>query len=533
MVEYIAKRDEAHNPTRVHAFISAFHRVCDEEQRAELKIHNMKVFSITNKDVAGQCIDWINQQIVEGKLVVVHIDECDFGTGDRQILCMVYAAIRYNSQVAKLLYSATHQEVLFSGEVADKDEEAHQTMIDDMFQTGRVIEYKPPPSFCGPERFLAAGLVVNAVPFFEMSGPSTITLSIQGKESMRDIRANIASRNDRNILVLRLSYGNQKAKAIHQFLKFCNTIPELNDCLIYVDKGEKDVPSACRTVLKERIQWSNKLYWRAKRTDVPIIMVIDQTSSRSTEWKCHDRVSALHDYRDTVVFSTVSQAQERVNHYETAYNGFQPIKVYGHLNTFRLSAEQISYESYINQEWIAKKVDKRVAERAGLVGPHYKIQHCQTGARHPAYQNPVTEKESVDILRRLGCYGEVKVSPRVSGGVRLMKVFNSEFHACSKDTFHLVARQFEERFGHRFNNPFVDSEREGLDDGKYKGYLREYKVFDYEADIKSQPGWGVTPTQPRLTICYKDGVLGVALRYDTGHRDEKNTFHTFRSMYVR
>ena len=49
MVEYLAMRDEAHNPTRVHTFISAFHRVADENQRNELERHNLKIFSLTKK----------------------------------------------------------------------------------------------------------------------------------------------------------------------------------------------------------------------------------------------------------------------------------------------------------------------------------------------------------------------------------------------------------------------------------------------------------------------------------------------------
>ena len=49
MVEYIAMRDSVGEPTRKHAFISAWHRKADEEQRDELGGQNMAVFSVTSE----------------------------------------------------------------------------------------------------------------------------------------------------------------------------------------------------------------------------------------------------------------------------------------------------------------------------------------------------------------------------------------------------------------------------------------------------------------------------------------------------
>ena len=49
IVEYTAMRDKDNKDTRVHAFLSAWHRVADEDQRNELGTHNLAVFSITNK----------------------------------------------------------------------------------------------------------------------------------------------------------------------------------------------------------------------------------------------------------------------------------------------------------------------------------------------------------------------------------------------------------------------------------------------------------------------------------------------------
>jgi hypothetical protein len=82
-------------------------------------------------------------------------------------------------------------------------------------------------------------------------------------------------------------------------------------------------------------------------------------------------------------------------------------------------------------------------------------------------------------------------------------------------------------------DPFINSEAQGLENGKYKGYLREWIVLDFDTQVATQPGWGVTAENQRLTICYQDGVLGIAIRFDSGITKEKNTLTTFKSMYKR
>jgi len=529
MVEYLAVRDQAHNPRRVHAFVSAFHRVADTEQRKELSIHNMEVFSLTTKAHAERCRTWINHKIAIGKQVVVHIDECDFGAGSRQILSHVYETIRAKSEVTTILYSATPQEVLFSGEV---DEDEYQDMVSDFFGAGEWVEYTPPETFCGPQRFLAEGLVKEAQPFFR-KGAGGFELSDQASEVLIALRAEVAARSGRNVLVLRLSYSDlggtqaqrKENKAIYQFLKSWQSIPELEGCVVVVDKSEKDLPSG--GALKEKINWSDKTYWLTKSKEIPIIMVIDQTSSRSTEWACHDRVLAYHDFRNTIVFSTISQAQERVNHYSTKYGAFQPIQVFGHLNTFRLSAGQISYEEYLHYDWEARKVDRRIAEE-----PLYQIRSTAPGhAPHPRFPTPLSRADADRALQELGCFAEIKVSQRVKGTAREMPVFEALFLPCSQETFARVKAEHLSTYGRDFQNPFDRAAREGLENGKWKGYLRGWSVLDFERDVETQPGWGVGPDEPRLTICYRGSVLGIAVRYHTGLTQAFNTLTAFKSMY--
>lgn len=544
MAEYLAIRDHQAGPAaRVHAFISAWHRTADEMQRDELRHHNLRVFPVTSDKNANECLKWVRENVGSGKEVVLHLDECDYGSGEHQSLSIVYRAIREDERIFTILYSATPQEVLFSGEV---EEDEHQEMIQEIMQ-GERVEYTPPPGYCGPARFLDVGLIFEAEPFFYPgSSRGTICLSAQGAKIVSDLKAEIARGSARNIIVLRLSYseltrGQGKAKkdnkAIYQFLHGISSVPELADCSILMDKGEKAEigrGALADNIILRNINWSKKQEWMLLGRDRPIIVVIDQTSSRSTEWVCHDRIFATHDYRNKVTYSIVSQAQERVNHYEQRYGGFQPIRVYGHRKTFLLSAGRIDYNEYMKVDWEIRKVDQRRMERDGLgTEPLYEVRSTAGNhALHLRYPNPLT-KEAADIaLQGLGCAAEIAVSARVRGGIRDHPVFGVEFYPCTKDTFPALMTILNTRVtGHRFRlNPFVRSEEQGLVDGKYKGYLREWRVFDYDQDIRTQPRWG--SGAHRLTICYRAGQLGVALRYDTGRREQVNTLETFKSMYA-
>lgn len=528
MVEYLAMRDSAHSPTRVHAFASAFHRKADEDQRKELRNHNMMVFSLVKKSSIDAVEEWIKTQTDAGKQVVLHIDECDFGTGDSQLLSAVYKKFRDSPHITFILYSATPQEVLFSGEV-DEDE---AELLDDIYHTGEKVEYTPPPSFRGPASFLDAELIHDARPFFTKCGNS-YTLTDQGKEIVAIIRQAVNAGTKRNIGVLRLSYSDLgssraqriEAKAIYQFLQNWKNIPELSGFIVLVDKAEENLPDS---VESQKINWSSRTFWNLLTDSRPILVVVDQTSSRSTEWKCHDRISVYHDYRNTIIFNTISQAQERVNHYTDSYGSFQQVRVYGHKKSFLLSAGRISHSEYVRMEWEARKVNRRVS-----ADPIYQIRDTLTHELHPSYPNPISKAEADIALQELGCFGSIRLSVRVSGGVKHTHVYAARFYPCTKETFPAMIPQLQEqsRVQRNFQNPFEESESHGLEEGRYKGYLRDWRVFDFERDIVTQPGWGVGPAEPRITICYKDQQVGVALRYDTGEVREVNSIETRRSMY--
>ena len=522
-------------PKRVHCFVSAWHRKADEPQRLELAQHNLKVFSITSEKNAEHCITWINEQVALKRHVVIHLDECDHGSGSRQKLGLVWREIRENKKITSVLYSATPEEVLYSEEI-DND---YRDLVNTMVDTGCKLEYKPvyynpdvstTSGYCGPATFLDNDLVHNATPFFRSTA-----LTSQAKAIVAKLRDDMRTNPKRNIVVLRLSYSIQGAgkknlkenKAIYQFLANLSAFEELRGFLVLVDKGE-DFGATPPSVLAERIQWSNRVYWDLKAASVPILIVIDQTTTRSTEWKCHDRVHTVHDFRNVVQFSTLSQAQERVNHYADTYSGFQPINVYGSLKTFQLSAGRIDYATFLTNEWFKRKIDRRRTGHEEL----WLVKNSTTNAPHPDCAPTGISQEAADtILENCGCASDPGLSSRVRGSVKSVAKVRSSFHPCDPETFDAIktSRPFIEQAGEDYNprnHPFGRQN----EDGQYLGFLREWRVFNFSEIEASAWGFNASTNAPRMTVCYRDGIIGIALRTLIGFEPE-DTLTAYRTMY--
>jgi hypothetical protein len=116
-----------------------------------------------------------------------------------------------------------------------------------------------------------------------------------------------------------------------------------------------------------------------------------------------------------------------------------------------------------------------------------------------------------------------------------MPIFDCEFIACTQETFISKLPQILERIGAnvQFRNPFIASAAKGKKDDLWQGYLREWNVFEYHTIQSNNNGWGVSGPggSSRLTICYHNGELGIAVRWNTGRLREVNSLVTFKSMY--
>jgi hypothetical protein len=541
IMEYMAMRDASPTSNRAHLMLTAFVRVADAIQRNELEKHGIKVFAIDDTTSLKKCQTTIQGLLIEGKDIVIHLDECDYGSGKTQLLSQVYSYLRARENARKvtiLLYSATPYEVLFSSDVGQ-----HQLL--DEIMHGTVVVYNPPPGYCGAERFLAEGLVENPTEVLAFDTDGRPQLTEQGRHILAGAWVNARAGNGRNIWMLRLSAkeGQKKeGKALYKFLRNLHLIPELGlggpmDPLVYVDKdgafGEEDPHNR---LIVQRIDWSNPRYWNGMRRDVPIIVVHDQTASRSTELAFHDRLYAIHDHRKTIDMAAFIQAVLRVAHYDSKYGGFQPIRIYAHKPTLEYHARRITFEQWVgmSQAWKMVRVN-------GLNPVVFKIQDSE-GSVNPLYPELMPERRAKEVLALLGCGVKLSLSPRLTKlSTRMMPIFGTYFFPTTRETFGrdiecAQRRPGHERFrDHNFENPFESAVRRAQPprpDGMEIGWLRTWGVWDYDQHIDGNGGGGsVTIGGPRLTICYKDGVLGVAVRWHTEAFQQMDPVRVVRSMY--
>jgi hypothetical protein len=404
-------------------------------------------------------------------------------------------------------------------------------VVDDFMESHPPILYTPPEGYCGPARFLEEGLVYDALPFFTKDG-----LSDQAKELVGDMRESMLTEPSRNILILRLTYslgGNKKDnKAIHVFLKNLSQYKELSDFFVIVDKPDKVIKSS-HPILKQDIEWSSKNYWDFTTKDRPILIVHDQTATRSTEWSCHDRVFATHDYRDSVTFVTVSQAQERVNHYEQKYGGFQGIRAYGHKKSFQLSAGQIEHKDYIGNPWFMRKVDRRIATEV------YTIRNTDTNTLHPNHNKHYTKNEAIEILRSLMSYGDADLSSRIVCGGSEVPVYEGDWIPITKETWETEWSKYclTHPECSKMENPFDEAEKHKKGEiwlGQHRGWkhleFSEGKLYNIVSGARKQIDLGSTGGD-RKTICYNNGQLGVFIARLIGQRKTK-PIRTKNSMFV-
>lgn len=599
IVEYIAVRDSL-NTSRIHVFISAFHRKADECQRDELENHGIHVFSIHSKKKQADAIAFIENHLNNDGSIVIHWDECDYGTGERQNLSNIYRVFKTNPMVFNILYSATPEEMLYSDDIAPSNPE--DELIADFYETGVVKRYTPPMGYCGAKKFLENNLVFQALPFFESSSRHSIRLSEQAKTIISQAKAalRVSSRlrrdllnerddaedsNDaakvaeinnrlkqiqtRNVIVLRLSYfeGDDdddyeedydasescKEKAIYSFLKNSQHVEELKGVVIYADKPDvKEFKSLPNVSADQRIQWGKRVYWENLTHEEIVIVVHDQTATRSTEWVFHDRIFATHDYRKRLTFNTIAQAQLRSAHYEQNYQGgFQPIKIYGDVKTFKFAIGLINAAEYLNSEWIIRKIPKSDPPRfriknelnANTILPNITIdvsgQLISYGGSVPdpaGYSSEIAQK----IVVQLGGTnnGGSKMSQRVRGNSKKIPITRSKFYPCEPHQKELVIHSIHndaEITGYLGNHRFVgrtlfdhfDVERQ-----QYKGYHRKLDVFT-EDQLKNEL-WGIRigEENARLTVCYNSaGQVGLLLRVATGETREVNDLEAYKSMY--
>jgi hypothetical protein len=96
------------------------------------------------------------------------------------------------------------------------------------------------------------------------------------------------------------------------------------------------------------VEWDNIKYWEELTPSFPFIIVINQVSGRSTEWKCHPFIVWYHTLRtDETPIGTIIQDQERPVYYTGTYIDDINIEIYGDLECAKYSAGQITLQQML------------------------------------------------------------------------------------------------------------------------------------------------------------------------------------------
>lgn len=560
IVQYTARFTQSSNCS--HAFISAFHRVSDEDQRSEMRGYGLKVYSKSSELATAGA--WFDCELASNpnQHVVIHLDECDYGTGADQCLSKLWAEIRNNPRITTILYSATPDEVLHSGECKAITEEFSN-------EDTLVIPFHPGPTYCGAAEFIRRRLVHEATPFY-MGSKGQELLCEQALNILSKLRERFLVNRRRNTIFLRISskeLETEDAKIpIHAFVEalIAGRFPELAGFLVYLDKGSKfgAVPSSAHGVefVVRDIPWSDKTFWRREVTaEMPVLVVYDQTCTRSTELGDHSRIFATHDYRKNIVFSTVAQAQQRVNHYadpnadSDIYKEFQEIQVYGHLKTWLYAAKALKFDEYLAEDFKAEVETSYPGIQAWRVVSvsHPALAAFTGNVAGKVMDRHLSRDEAKALLKTLGNRRNVTLSARVGGRVTKQNELKHIFIACPnmEADFDTVKQFASEKYAvmHptkpmaiNIRCPFEISRRlKGIQaDGKWLGYQKgaikgNWNCWQFK-EIKSMgdPLGSFDGLAPRRVICYNGEELGIALSFPTGRKVNVSSITTSQnSMY--
>jgi hypothetical protein len=324
-----------------HIFLTALHRKADESQRNELASYNINVFSVNNKNKKDDCIKCIDKLLLKNEIIKIHLDELDFGCGNNQLLNNIWSKYKTNPSVYFILYSATI-------EVAKK-EFLLINNISDFYECGR---YEPPPTYFGINEYLEKNKFFQAESFIEYEN-NEFSFTNQGEELINKLISNTNDTNNkRHIGILRLA-GNFKinGKLVSQFEKMKEYKDSIEDeygiRLKFVGSNDNSV------------EWDKQKFWEELSPNLSFIIVINQVSGRSTEWKCHPFIAWYHTLRtEETPTGTIIQDQERPVYYTLAYSDDIDIEIYGDLPCAKYSAGQITLKQMLTMT--SRKLNSRL-----------------------------------------------------------------------------------------------------------------------------------------------------------------------------
>lgn len=257
-------------------------------------------------------------------MVYIHLDECDYGTGDKQSLSKLYnhpSISMWKHMIKFITYSATPEELEKSDKV-EVPEWSFYTFI-------------PADTYFGAKKYLDNGLIYKPKEFFDGTAITEHGQGIISEVKVNCLNESISDKiKNRNIIVVRTAPGQLE---LINNLKI--QLEEDNGCEIHIYDQKNgfewgDLNSWARLGKEEYINPdTGDISIRHKGK--PVLIFICQTCTRSTEIHKlgHKRIYAWHDNRllsDNKCYNTLSQAIGRVKHYTDGEEN--TIKLYCDIN---------------------------------------------------------------------------------------------------------------------------------------------------------------------------------------------------------
>lgn len=316
-----------------HVYVVGLKRIDIKKQLKELNELHIHAKSISGVAEAQAEVDHCLQQGYPQ--VVFHIDECDYAAGKRQSLAPFVEAVRNNSNVLAIFYSATPEELLNSDFMK--------------IHNPKHMVFTPHSNYRGARFFLDNGLVRSPKKFFK----EDLELSEQGLECRSILHQNIYDGSDRNIGVVRLSMGDSYNKVKEWVQEEKNRLYEDND---NNNNGPTELFYKKHLYRPTFVDQETSFDWgcwehHEFHEKYAHIIFINQTCTRSTEITNdgHSRLAFWHDERKLTTktgitcYNTLSQALGRIKHYHSKGH---PIIVYGDELVFRLNCGMVSWDKF-------------------------------------------------------------------------------------------------------------------------------------------------------------------------------------------
>lgn len=393
-------------------YFSGLNRKDSKPQIEELNQYGIQCFVSTQISKDKQTIiDKINHAIQLGNEVVLHIDEADYGSECSQILGSFLKDVHNIEQVTFFMYTATPWEL---------------TSAPSFMKNAKVFRFIPPDTYRGAGWFLDNDLIHEThEDFVCFNAAGKIMISGTGIEWLKKW-ANSTDKK-RNWAVVRIStkttQSSEGLSSKYKLFKnsFDKTVkthsiprnqvseifPEQKFCTVFVDE-------------ERAFHFGDYHSWDGlknntfnKDPESFHLIVVNQTSTRSTEWGFHDKLFFYYSYESTKANATTQiQRQQRVAHY---HDTGHPINVVtSDVDTWLVSADRMSVEEYISKNPKNRSIHQRTSKTDNTEkkdryyifegDPHVIVHPAGKGQMHPRLELLPSHPE---LLRRINHPGMI------------------------------------------------------------------------------------------------------------------------------